>query len=358
MRAGSKKLLGKVVVPFIAVFLSLVIGGIVIASAGADPLEAYGYLIRGAFGSMQSFGETLVKATPLIFTGLAAVFAYRCGMLNLGAEGQFIMGAIAAVWFGTVFTGVPAGLRLVVCIVLAMLAGAIWAAIPGVLKAKHNINEMIITILLNYIATLFMSYLYSGPLMEERIPQTAAVEDGIKLTRFLGNTRAHTGIFLALAVVLLVYYFLFHTYKGYQLRAVGLNRDAALVNGFPVKRYMILSFIISGMIAGMGGAMELLGSSYRLQAGFGTGYGFDGVAIALIGQLHPFGTLLVAYLFAVLRCGANTMRVATGITTAIVDIIQGVIIIFAVAGSAIVMLPEFNTFLSKLGKRKEENKWT
>lgn len=354
MNVESRKLLGKVMVPFVAVLLSLAIGGIVIASAGADPFAAYGYLLRGAFGSLQSFSETLVKATPLIFTGLAAVFAYRCGMLNLGAEGQFIMGAIAAVWFGTTFTAVPALLRLVLCIVLAMLAGAIWAAIPGLLKAKHGINEMIITILLNYIATLFMSYLYSGPLMEDRIPQTAAVADGIKLTRFLGTTRAHTGIFLALITVALVYYFLFHTYKGYQLRAVGLNRDAALVNGFPVKRYMIMSFLISGMIAGLGGATELLGASYRLQSGFGLGYGFDGVAIALIGQLHPLGTLLVAYLFAVLRCGANTMQVATGITTAIVDIIQGIIIIFAVAGSAIVALPEFHVLLTKLGKRKED----
>ena len=354
MKAERKDLLMKLLVPLIAVALSLVVGGAVIASAGANPMEAYGYLLQGAVGSLQSFAETLVKATPLILTGLAAVFAYRCGMLNLGAEGQFIMGAIAAVWFSTGFPGVPAGVRMVLSIVLAMLAGAIWAAIPGLLKARHNINEMILTILMNYIATLFMSYLYSGPLMEDKIPQTAAVEEGVRLTRFLGTTRAHTGIFLALLAVVLVYYFLFWTYKGYQLRAVGLNREAARVNGFPVVRYMVLSFVVSGMIAGLGGALELLGSSFRLQSGFGAGYGFDGVAIALIGQLHPFGTLLVAYLFAVLRCGANTMQVATGITTAIVDIIQGIIIIFAVAGSAIVALPQTTTFFEKLKKRKEK----
>ena len=212
---------------------------------------------------------------------------------------------------------------------------------------------MIITILLNYIATLFMSYLYSGPLMEDRIPQTAAVDAQIKLTRFLGSTRAHTGILLALLFVGLVYYFLFHTYQGYSLRVVGVNRDAARVNGFAVERYMILSFVISGMIAGLGGAVELLGASYRLQTGFGLGYGFDGVAIALIGQLHPLGTLLVAYLFAVLRCGANTMQVATGITTAIVDILQGIIIIFAVAGSALVALPVFQPLQARFTKRKE-----
>lgn len=353
MKLDAKQILGKVLVPLLAVLLALVVGGIVIASTGVDPLEAYGYLVRGAFGSTQSIGETLVKATPLIFTGLAAAFAYRCGMFNLGAEGQFIMGAIAAVWCATVPVGIPAPLRMVLSIVLAVAAGAVWAAIPGYMKARHNINEMITTILLNYIATYFMSYLYSGPMMEANIPQTAAVEDGVKLTRFLGTTRAHTGIFLALLCAVLIYYFLFHTYKGYQLRAIGLNREAAHVNGFPVRRYMLLSFIISGAIAGMGGAAELLGSSFRLQAGFGAGYGFDGVAIALIGQLHPFGTVLVAYLFAVLRCGANTMQVATGITTAIVDIIQGVIIIFAVAGSAVVVLPGFRTMLQKLGKRKE-----
>lgn len=154
---------------------------------------------------------------------------------------------------------------------LAILAGGIWAAIPGYLKAKHHTNEMIITILLNYIATLFMSYLYSGPLMEDRIPQTAAVDAQIKLTRFLGSTRAHTGILLALLFVGLVYYFLFHTYQGYSLRVVGVNRDAARVNGFAVERYMILSFVISGMIAGLGGAVELLGASYRAPDGLRPG---------------------------------------------------------------------------------------
>ena len=353
MKAAKTDLLRKIIMPVLAVVLSLALGAVIIVAAGRDPLTAYGYLLQGAFGSLQSWSETLVKATPLIFTGLAAVFAYRCGMLNLGAEGQFIMGAIAACWFGTAFPGVPAPLRLALCLVLAILAGGIWAAIPGYLKAKHHTNEMIITILLNYIATLFMSYLYSGPLMEDRIPQTAAVDAQIKLTRFLGSTRAHTGILLALLFVGLVYYFLFHTYQGYSLRVLGVNRDAARVNGFAVERYMILSFVISGMIAGLGGAVELLGASYRLQTGFGLGYGFDGVAIALIGQLHPLGTLLVAYLFAVLRCGANTMQVATGITTAIVDILQGIIIIFAVAGSALVALPVFQTLQARFAKRKE-----
>lgn len=352
MKAEKKTLLNKIAMPILAVAISLGIGAVIIAAAGRNPLTAYGYLLQGAFGSLQSFGETLVKATPLIFTGLAAVFAYRCGMLNLGAEGQFLFGAIAAVWFGTSFPAIPAALRLVGCTILAVLAGGVWAAIPGYLKARHNVNEMIITILLNYIATLFMSYLYSGPLMEERIPQTAAVDAEIRLTRFLGTTRATTGILLALAAVIVVYYFLFHTYKGYQLRAVGMNPEAARVNGFAVKRYMISSFVISGMIAGLGGAVELLGASYRLQSGFGAGYGFDGVAIALIGQLHPLGTLLVAYLFAVLRCGANTMQVATGITTAIVDILQGIIIIFAVAGAAIVALPAFHNLQARRGKRK------
>ena len=357
MSAQRRNLGGKIAIPLIAVILALIVGGIIIVATGTNPFTAYRALMQGAFGNLNSFSETLVKVTPLIFTGLAAVFAYRCGMLNLGAEGQLIMGAITAVWFGNTFTAIPGFLRMLLCIVLAAAAGGLWAFIPGFLRAKYNINEMIITILLNYIATWFMSYLYSGPLIEDKIPQTPAVDESIRLTRFLGTTRANTGIFLALIAVLLVYYFIFKTYKGFQLRAVGLNRDAALVSGFPVQKYMITAFVISGIIAGIGGSLELLGASYRLQAGFASGYGFDGVAIALIGQLHPFGTLLVAYLFSVLRCGANMMQAATGITSAIIDIIQGIIIVFAVAGSAIVALPEVNVFLSKIsGRRGKEAK--
>ena len=352
----NKANLSQILLPLLSILMAFFIGAIIILCIGKNPLEAYAFLFKGAFGSVASFAETLVKVTPLIFSGLAAVFAYRCGMFNLGAEGQMIMGAIAAVWFSVAFSYLPGWLNMTVSLLLGCIAGALWGIIPGILKAKGGVNEMIVSILLNYVATLFMSFLYSGPLKEAKIPQTAAVPDSARLAKFLGNTRAHIGIFLALAAAFLVYYFLFHTYKGYQLRAVGLNPIASRVNGFPINKYILMAFLVSGGIAGFGGAVQLLGSSMRLQSGFVEGFGFDGVAIALIGQLHPVGTVLVAYLFAVLRCGTNTMQINTGISTSVVNIIEGIIIIFAVASSALVQLPELQQRLnSRRAARKECN---
>lgn len=349
-----KNTIMKVGISVISILAAIAIGAILIAAVGENPVTAYGFLLRGAFGNARAVGETLVKATPLIFTALAAVFSYRCGMFNLGAEGQFIMGAIAASWLSSnilPFGGIG---NTLLSLLIGTLAGGIWGAIPGLLKAYRGLNEMIVSILMNYIATLFMAFLYSGPLMEKNIPQTAAILDDVKLTRLIEGSRVHTGIFIAIVMIILVTYFLFKTAKGYQLRVVGLNPTAANVNGLSVKRMMVSAFVGSGMIAGLGGAVELLGSSFRLMSGFGFGFGFDGVAIALIGQLHPVGAGLVAYLFAVLRTGANTMQIATGITTSVVDIVQAVIIIFAVAGTAITVLPGVKALVNRKWKGVEQ----
>lgn len=344
---GFRRSLLKTGISILSVILALLFGAFLILIVNKNPITTYGFLFKGAFGSPHSIGETLVKATPLLMTGLAAVFSYQCGMFNLGAEGQFIMGAIACNWFSTKITALEGFPNILISIILGAVAGGIWGAIPGLLKAWRNLNEMIISILLNYIATFFMAYLYAGPLMEANIPQTAAVAQVNRLTRFMPPTRVHTGLFIGLATVILVYYFLYYTAKGYQMRAVGYNPIASRVNGLPVKRLMVMSFVISGAIAGLGGAIEVLGVSFRLMSGFAAGFGFDGVAIALIGQLNPIGTAFIAYLFAILRVGANTMQVGAGIPTAIVDIIQAVIIIFAIAASAYVALPGFQRVLAK-----------
>ncbi len=349
---GLRRSLLKASISALSVLLALVFGAFIILIVGKSPFVAYGYLFKGAFGSAHSIGETLVKATPLLFTGLAAVFSYQCGMFNLGGEGQFIMGAIAANWFSTRFSAIEGVPNILISLLLGIVAGGLWGAIPGILKSWRNLNEMIISILLNYIATFFMAYLYSGPLMEANIPQTAAIAQANRLTRFMPPTRVHTGLFIAVGLTLLIYYFLYSTAKGYEMRAVGFNPIAARVNGLPVKRLMVMSFIISGAIAGLGGAVEVLGVSYRLMAGFAAGFGFDGVAIALIGQLNPIGTAFIAYLFAVLRVGANTMQVGAKIPTAIVDIIQAVIIIFAIAATAYVQLPSFQKVMAKIEKRE------
>lgn len=348
-----KNILIKIFIPVISVLFAFIVGAILIAAIGGSPGEAFTYLFKGALGNSTNFGKTLIKATPLIFTGLAATFAYRCGVFNLGAEGQLVVGAVTSIWISITVKSISGVPLLILSLVLGAIAGGIWGAIPGILKITRGLNEMIVSIMLNYVAVLFMSYLYTGPLREGSVPQTEAVSDSLKLGRIFEGSNIHVGFIIAIVLAIIIYYFLFYTSKGFKLRAVGMNDTASMYNGFSVKKYMLMSFIVSGAVAGIGGSVELHGMQYRLMSGFGSGYGFDGVAIALIGQLNPIGTVLVAYLFAVLRTGANTMQVGTGMPTAVIDIIQALVIVFAVAGSAVVNLPNIKQFFINLSSKKQ-----
>jgi ABC-type uncharacterized transport system permease subunit len=347
---NSNKLIN-VLVPVVSVLLAFVIGCAVMAFLGANPLTALQSLWTGAFGNLRNVGTTLSRATPLIFTGLCACFAYRCGVFNLGGEGQFIIGSVACCYVATQ-SGIEGFPAIVLCLIIGALAGGLWALIPGILKVYRGQNEMIISIMLNYVATLFMGVVYTNWLREGSVPQTMSVPDATKLSRLFG-LRATTAFVIAIAVGLLVFYFLFYTSKGFQLRAVGLNMTAAEFNGFAVKRYILFSFVVSGVIAGLGGSAELLGTQYRLINGFASGYGFDGVAMALIAQLHPLATILVAIFFAALRVGSTTMQAATGVPTSVSDIIQALVIVFTVAGLAMVKLPQFKAAIDRIFARKE-----
>lgn len=348
----TKSRLLSVVVPFVAVIVAFGIGCIIIAALGSSPAQAIQYLIIGAFGSASNIATTLVKATPLIFTGLCACFAYRCGVFNLGGEGQFVVGACVSVWVGVTwgFTGFAA---ILTCLLLGALAGGIWGAIPGILKITRGLNEIIVSIMLNYVAILFMGLLYTSLLREGSVPQTPAVPEATQLPRIFSDIRITWGVVIALTVAIVIHYFLFNTSGGFRLRAVGLNRTASRFNGFAVNKYTLASFIVSGGIAGLGGSVELLGTQYRLMSGFGQGFGFDGVAIALIAQLNPLATVFIAYFFAVLRTGATTMQVGTGVPTSVIDIIQAMVIVFAVAGFAIVRMPQIRQYISNRASKKE-----
>lgn len=343
-----------ILVPLASVLLAFLIGCIIMLALGANPLVALQNLWTGAFGNLRNLGTTLSRATPLIFTGLCACFAYRCGVFNLGGEGQFIMGSIVCCVIATQsgITGFPG---ILLCLVAGALAGGVWAMIPGLLKIYRGQNEMIISIMLNYVATLLMGVFYTNWLRDGSVPQTVSVPKETMLQRMFG-LRFTSAFVIAVVIGLLTYYFLFYTSKGFQLRAVGLNMTAAQFNGFAVKKYILVSFIVSGAIAGIGGSAELLGTQYRLINGFASGYGFDGVSMALIGQLHPLATMLVAVFFAALRVGSTTMQAATGVPTSVSDIIQALVIVFAVAGLAMVKLPEFKTAIDKLSAKKKEVK--
>lgn len=348
---NTKDTILKIAVPIIAVIVAFVVGGMIMLGLGKNPLEAYGFLFSGSFGSAQRLAQTLEGACPLIFTGLAATFAYKCGVFNLGGEGQFIIGAVASISFIQLsgMEGIPA---LIISILLGTLAGGIWGAIPGFLKVTRGLNEMIVSIMLNYVATLFMGFIFTNYLRSGDLPQTAPVPDSTKLANISDGFRAHTGIIIALVVALLIFYFLNYTSKGFELRAVGMNAVASRINGFAINKLMVFSFVISGAIAGMGGAVELHGKQFRLLSGFGSGFGFDGVAIALIAQLNPIATVIVAFFFAVLRKGASALQTGMGIPTAVVDIIQALIIVFAVAGTALLRLSSVKQFFARMKKEK------
>ena len=346
-----RKNMAAVIVPLISILLAILIGAVIMAVLGANPLTAMNALVMGAFGTKAGFGTTLTKATPLIFTALCACFAYKCGVFNLGGEGQFIMGSIAACYVTLTLgiTGVPA---MLLALIAGAAAGGIWGFIPGILKITRGQNEMIISIMFNYIATLLMGVVYTNALRDGSVPQTAAVPKESQLPKMVQGMRFTWAFAIALLVGVAIWYFLYRTSGGFKLRAVGINMTASRFNGFPVRRYILTSFIVSGAIAGLGGSAELLGTQFRLINGFGAGYGFDGVAMALIGQLNPLATIVVAIFFAALRAGATTMQAATGVPTSVSDIIQALVIVFTVAGMALTQLPEFESFLHKFSVKK------
>lgn len=348
------KSLGSFLVPLLSIMLALIIGMIIMIILGANPITALQFLAKGAFGTKANIGTTLTKATPLMFCALCACFAYKCGVFNLGGEGQFIIGSVACYYvaYCSGITGLPG---ILLSLFAGALAGGVWGMIPGILKITRGQNEMIISIMLNYVATLFMGVVYTNWLRDESVPQTLPVPDSVMLPRVFDGMRFTWAFIIALVVGLLLYYFLFWTSNGFKLRAVGYNMTASRFNGFPIKRFILTSFIISGAVAGLGGGAELLGTQFRLINGFGAGYGFDGVAMALIGQLHPIATMVVTIFFAALRAGSTTMQAATGVPTSVSDIIQALVIVFTVAGMAMVKLPEFEAFRTRLfGQKKKE----
>ncbi len=320
-------------IPVVAVFLALLLGAFLVLFIGKSPLAAYGALLKGAFGSKRDIAETLINVTPLIFTGLSVAFSFKCGLFNIGAEGQFIMGQIIAAWIGYSLAGMPTVIHMPLAFLAGALAGGLWAALPGYLKAKLGVHEVINTIMMNYIALYFSHYLVMGPFKEPGpIPQTPQVAEAARLWKILPGTRLHFGLILALGAVWLVYYLLFKTTLGYEIRAVGNNPHAARYGGISVSKDIIIAMSISGALAGAAGAVQALGVQFRFLDLFGfIGYGFDGIAVALLGRNHPFGVLIAATLFGTLARGAITMQSIAKIPKQIIGIIQATIVIIVAA---------------------------
>jgi ABC-type uncharacterized transport system permease subunit len=290
--------------------------------------------IRRAFNP---FLESLVAATPYIFAGLAVAVGFKCSLFNIGAEGQLFIGAIVSTWVGYSITGLPAYIHIPLALLAGAVGGALWGIVPGWLKAKTGAHEVINTIMMNYVAYRLSDYLLRGPMMrpDSYSPVSPLIQPSAELTRFFKDPiRFHIGFFLALATAWLVWWFLFRTKWGFELRTVGANPHAARYAGMNVAMTMVIAMAISGALAGLAGANEVLGVNHFLAAAFSSGYGFDAIALALLGKSHPAGVVGAAILFGFLSNGAIKMQVM-GIPVDIITIIQALVIIF-VAAPAIV----------------------
>ncbi len=330
-----------ILLPLAGVLVALLIGAAMLAILGADPIVAYATLIAGAAGSVSGITQSLVKATPLLLVGLGICIAFRANVINIGGEGQIILGAIMATWFPLTFNTWPGWLLMPSTLSLGFLAGAVWGFVPGILKARLQVNEILSTIMMNSIAQQLMNLLLHGALMDPSgiaagtyLAQSARLPQQVWLPRLVPQTLLHAGAILAVILAVLVYIFLWRTTIGYRIRAVGLNPDASRYSGINVPLYQALSMTLAGGFAGIAGAIEVIGVQHRLLDGITSGYGFTGIVAALLGSLHPLGLIPASILFGGLLVGAAQMQRTVQVPSSLITAILGLVVLF-VSGSAL-----------------------
>lgn len=348
----ARSALDALLAPTLSIFTAMVLGGIIILSVGGNPFLAYYGLIQGSFGSAKALSETAVWATPYIFAGLAVALAFKGGLFNIGAEGQLAVGATTAALFGYALPewlgfNLPAIIHLPIVIIVGAIAGTIWAAIVGYLKAYTGGHEVINTIMMNYIALNTISFLLNGPMKDPSptnvISRTPLVAESARLAPIFNGLRVHWGFILALVVAFAVWWLLSKTTLGFEIKTVGLNPDAAKYAGVNVKRIIILTMALSGMLASLAGTVEVTGLNYRHELGFSLGYGFDAIAIALLGKSHPLGVVLASILFAAMRNGATRMQFLTQMPVDLISMLQALILLFVAADAIIRYLYRIKT---------------
>jgi general nucleoside transport system permease protein len=328
------------VMPVSGVLAALLIGAVMLVLLHANPFEAYGAMIAGAFGSVSGITQTLVKATPLLLVGLGICIAFRASVINIGGEGQIIVGAVAGTWFPLVFRTWPGWLLIPSTLLVGFLAGALWGFLPGILKARLKVNEILSTVMMNAIALQLMNMLIRSVLMDPAgvtsgtyLAQSERLPEQVWLARLVPQTLLHSGALIAVVLAVAVYIFLWRTTIGYRIRAVGLNPDASRFAGINVPFYQALSLTLAGGFAGVAGAVEVIGVQHRLLEGITSGYGFSGIVAALFGGLHPLGTIPAAILFGGLLVGGDKMQRAVQVPSSLIDAILGLVVLFVV-GSA------------------------
>jgi simple sugar transport system permease protein len=329
-----KNTVQEIAAPVAAVVASFVTGGLLILAVGGNPFFIYWRLFDGIFGNPYGIAQVLFKATPLFFTGLSVAFAFRCGLFNIGAEGQFYAGAFLMAYAGFTFPGLPGIILLPLCIAAGMLGGAVWAGIPGFLKSKTGAHEVITTIMMNFIAIALTNYLVANYFHLPETVHTAEIAAGAWIPRLDTLIPAFKGspvnfsLVLALVFAAGVWYVLFKTRFGFEIRSIGLNPNAARYAGVPVENRIFQVMLISGMMSGLVGANFVMGYKHYFEQGFSAGSGFMGIAVALLGRNHPAGILLAALLFGFLSYGG--LIINAYVPKELVDILQAAVIIFVI----------------------------
>ncbi len=323
--------------PILAILIALVVGAVMLLLLKANPLTAYGTMVKGVFGSLYGFTQSLVKATPLLLVGLGICIAFRASVLNIGGEGQIIAGALMATWFSLQFRTWPGWLLIPATMIMGFLAGAFWGFIPGILKARLNVNEILSTVMMNAIGLQLMNLLLRGPLIDSAgvaagtfLHQSERLPEHVWLGRLVPQTLLHTGAIIALVLAVVVYIFLWRTTIGYRIRAVGLSPEASKYAGIPVPFYQALSLTLAGGFAGLAGVVEVIGVQHRLLEGVTSGYGFTGIVAALFGGLHPLGLIPASWLFGSLLVGGDMMQRAVQVPSALIDTLLGLIVLLVI----------------------------
>jgi len=334
-----RALLGRVAVPVLAIFTALIVASLAMVFSGTNPIEAYLALGEGAFGTQVARVETLIKATPFLLGGLAIALAFRGGLFNIGVEGQLFVGSAVTVFIGY-SVELPAVFHIPLALLGGTLGGALWGAIPGYLKARNGAHEVITTIMFNFIALRILSWAIgvNGPLRAPRtvIPETPAVFESARLPILIADSRLHAGVIIAIITTFVVYWLLWRTVSGFELRTVGANPNAARYAGINVEFNIVRTMALSGALAGLGGGIQVLGlAPYNFTTGFNVGLGFDSIAVAVLGAIHPFGVALAALLFGAMDAGARLMQLRTKVPIDVVTIVQGLILAFVAADQII-----------------------
>ncbi|SDK23088.1 ABC transporter permease [Natronincola ferrireducens] len=358
----TKNILSKVLnskdvtISFISFLLALGISSIIIFLNGYSPIVVFNGIYQGSFGNARAFFQTLVQATPIIFTGLAFTVAFKAGLINIGAEGQLYMGAISAALVGVYISGLPMIIHISLALLAGIIAGGLWGALVGFLKVRFGSNEVITTIMLNFIAISFTSYLVNYPLKAEgsHVAQTERILPSATLVRLFSGSQITIAFIIAIVTAISIEYMLKKTLFGYEVRVVGLNPKAAETAGIKTKRILLYTMFLSGAIAGLAGATQILGVQRRFVDHFSAGFGFDGIAVAALAANNPLGVILSGILFGALRAGSMTLNRITNIPADIVGIIQSLVIIFVAAPLLVRQITNVSSKGKNNIKQKEE----